>query len=432
MELLKIKISKKDYTWTIVVFIFLMENCFKLINTDTVNISGAFAYSDIWLGLFILYFGIKFVKFSKMKDGGLFFTFIVLIEVMCVVAAVQQKYYTSQPISLGIRPQRNFMIILLSYFVITKMSEKEEINWEKLFDYFVVWGTVSSILYIIQKLLYPSVQFLYALMNYRNGSLRIYGDSSLIDIAILIAAYRLFSSFRIKYMCTVLLGGVYLFWISQGRMEIISILIGIIIGFLLTRKFEKKKLVLGIILVLAIGMFFVSAYGRNLVESIMSAKELGETQGNTMAIRYMGREFYFEQLYSSIRSLLFGCGYPNSLYAPAMQRAGFNLKIGLSDNGIFGFLYVYGFLGVLLVISVVILATKKSIEIRKYKNDSVPLMYIVTMVIMSYNVIFWYWNADGTFILVLMLCYIEREYRKIIKKKKEMKKDDTFCKSMGK
>lgn len=159
MELLKIKISKKDYTWTIVVFIFLMENCFKLINTDTVNISGAFAYSDIWLGLFILYFGIKFVKFSKMKDGGLFFTFIVLIEVMCVVAAVQQKYYTSQPISLGIRPQRNFMIILLSYFVITKMSEKEEINWEKLFDYFVVWGTVSSILYIIQKLLYPRYSF---------------------------------------------------------------------------------------------------------------------------------------------------------------------------------------------------------------------------------------------------------------------------------
>lgn len=145
--------------------------------------------------------------------------------------------------------------------------------------------------------------------------------------------------------------------------------------------------------------------------AITSAKTLTTEQGNTMAIRYIGRERYFEQLFSSTRSLIFGCGYPNSLYAPATYRAGFNLNIGLNDNGIFCFFYAYGLLGVGAIIAIMLVAVKMSIKIYKSEKNSLPLMYLAMILLMAYNVIFWYWNADGTFILVLMLCYIEAKYR---------------------
>ena len=395
--------------------IFLMENCFRLINTNVINISGVFAYSDIWLGIFVLYFGLQFIKFIPTKSKCAYSVFIVLMEVSCLVAAIQQNYYTGQSVSLGIRPQRNFMLILLAYFVIRKMSDHRQINWNKLMDSLMLWGTLSAVLCIAQKLMYPSVQFLYALMNYRNGTLRIYVDSSLIDLAILLAAYKMFSTFRIKYLSTVLIGLTYLFWVSQGRMEIIAVLFGVTVGFLVTRKLDKNKFVLWGCAIVLVGAFFSSEYGVELLEAITSAKTLTVEQGNTMAIRYAGRELYFEQLFSSVRSLFFGCGYPNALYAPATNRAGFNHNIGLNDNGIYGFFYVHGILGLISVIAIVIIAIKMSVTIYKYDKDSLPLMYLAMILMMAYNIIFWYWNADGTFILVLMLCYIEMKYRKVVR-----------------
>jgi len=35
------------------------------------------------------------------------------------------------------------------------------------------------------------------------------------------------------------------------------------------------------------------------------------------------------------------------------------------------------------------------------------VMYIISLLIVAYNIILWYWNADGTFILVIMICALE-------------------------
>lgn len=118
MKSLKIRINKKDQPWFVILFIFLMENCFKPINTDSINISGSFAYSDIWLGLFILFFGLKYIKCLPMKSKYTYSALLILMELSYCIAAIQQNFYTGQSVSLGIRPQRNFMIILLLYFVI--------------------------------------------------------------------------------------------------------------------------------------------------------------------------------------------------------------------------------------------------------------------------------------------------------------------------
>lgn len=403
--------NRKDCTWILMLFIFLMQNCFNLVNVEAINVSGEFAYSDLWLAVFLLYFAGVTICYLPIKSKNTFGAIIVLLVVSCFIAATQQNYYTDQSFELGLRPQRRFIFILLAYFPVRKMSKRGNINWDKLLNYLMVWGAITAALYIIQKMLYPSVQFVYANMNYRNGSLRIYMDSTLIDLSVLIASYKFFKGLKIRHLFAAVIGLVYIAWVSQGRLEFISVVFGVGIGFLITRKLDRKKMLLWIALVVVLGVFLSSELGQYLVDSVISTQSNEE---NSMTIRLLGRKLYFEQLFSSVGSFLFGCGYPNSLYAAAMEKAGMNKGIYLVDNGIFGFWYVYGFLGVVLIVCLMGRALKMAWHLYQQKEDNVPIMYLGMICLMAYNIIFWYWNADGTFILVLMLCYIEQRYKQSI------------------
>ena len=50
---------------------------------------------------------------------------------------------------------------------------------------------------------------------------------------------------------------------------------------------------------------------------------------------------------------------------------------------------------------------KNSIKYARQSADMIPLMYIISLIIVAYNIILWYWNADGAFILVIMICALE-------------------------
>ena len=165
------------------------------------------------------------------------------------------------------------------------------------------------------------------------------------------------------------------------------------------------------------GIIFLSTpYADSLWNAVQTAGTASVEQGNTMAIRYVGRELYFNQLSQSVRTMLFGCGYPNELFSPAASKAGFYDHIYLNDNGIFGFAYIYGLIGVIAVILIVIKALK--IVLPEIKNNSINvivLMFIMMQIVSSYNVTFWYWKADGTFLLVIILCIAEQLRRMEVK-----------------
>lgn len=46
-------------------------------------------------------------------------------------------------------------------------------------------------------------------------------------------------------------------------------------------------------------------------------------------------------------------------------------------------------------------------DIELKNKYTYEVMYIISLLIVAYNIIFWYWNADGTFILVIMICALE-------------------------
>ena len=46
-------------------------------------------------------------------------------------------------------------------------------------------------------------------------------------------------------------------------------------------------------------------------------------------------------------------------------------------------------------------------DIELKNKYTYEVMYIISLLMVAYNIILWYWNADGTFILVIMICALE-------------------------
>lgn len=403
---MKLKI-RKDYTGVLLIFLFLMENCFYLINVSEINISGKFAYSDIWLILFTVVLGYAFFKYRKTKTT---YQYVYIILVLCLLtftSAIQQNRITGQSLMLGFRPQRVYFMLLLSYFPIRKLIERKKLNVERLISGIYKLGIVSALLYILQVLIYPNIRFIYATISNSNGGTRIYIDSTVIHIAGMIALYEYCKKYRARYLCAYIICLSYVVFVSRGRLELLAFLASSSIGVLVTRKITKKRFAIVLMGIVGVFIFLNTPYADTLFNAIKVAQTATTAQGNTMAIRYEGRALYMSQMASSWQSMLFGCGYPNRLYSVAAVRAGLDRNIGLNDNGIFGFAYIYGLIGVIAIVILFIKLGKNAWTYYKKSNNNVFLMYVIMQIFLAYNIIFWYWQADGTFIMVLMLAITE-------------------------
>lgn len=393
----------------IAMFIIAMQNCFFFINTNKINIAGKFAYSDIWLIIYIIFFGLMSIKYCFKGEKKYYFGGIVfLLAFLVFVSAYQQKKYTGQSLGLGIRPQRIYLFILLSYFPITQLFRRKKIDIDSLVQIIYFCGLISAVIFIIQKLLINNFQFLYFMISSRNGSARFYIDSSLIQLSTLIATYYFCTRKNRKYIVSLGILVFYQFWVTQGRLEIMSLLISITLGIALTGKLTKRKVILVFFTIIIIVFFSTTTYVDNLIEAIKMSSTASAAEGNTMAIRNTGRELYRKQLLENFNTLFLGCGYPNILYGEAREKAGLNENINLNDNGMYGFTYIFGLSGVIVISVLVYKFFKTAIYIYKKTGNTIPILYICMNVCLAYNIIFWYWNADGNFLLILMLCYVQQ------------------------
>ena len=414
---------KKNINYVFLIFVLLMDNCLYLVNTDLIHITGSFAYSDIWLIAFILYFFWQYIKNIKRPMNGKYKQkfLVCALCILVVISALQQTRLTGQSLNMGIRPQRNYLIILLAYFPIRKLMDLKKISIEHLFLGLMKLGTIAACFYITQKLLYPNIQFIYAGMAYRNGTLRMYIETSVIQFAGMMSIYYFCNSYKFKYLIYYLLNFIDIFWVGQGRLEIISFFVATIIGIFFTKKLNKKRILVIIFGILLVVIFLNSSFSDSLWKAILSADTASTEAGNTMKIRYLGRKRYFEQITASISTLLFGCGYPNALYAPAANKAGYNININLNDNGIWGFTYIYGIIGLVLMLILFIKMLYQAFCVYRETNNNFYIMYLSILGILAYNVIMWYWYAGGTFILIIFMCALEEQVANINKKKSVIK-----------
>ena len=128
-----------------------------------------------------------------------------------------------------------------------------------------------------------------------------------------------------------------------------------------------------------------------------------------MEIRDVAKELYFSRLLNSPENFLFGYGFLTSGYSDMVRFAGAQKAIYIVDNGIFGFIYSYGLLGVIFAATLFLKSIKLALKFFNNRGELLPFMFILLNIVLSYNIVFWWWKSEWVFCLIFCVCYLETE-----------------------
>lgn len=102
-------------------------------------------------------------------------------------------------------------------------------------------------------------------------------------------------------------------------------------------------------------------------------------------------------------------GYINILCLNAYYGAGIDKNYFLVDNGITAFVFIYGIVGLIWLLIWFLKILKDGFNIAKNKKEYTYLLYIVHIVVLLPNIIWWYWSTSGMIVLMLIFALIENE-----------------------
>ena len=397
---------KKNSTLHIGLILFLIvlsKNFFNLVP----NIA---LFSDFNLMIIMIIMTVVNLKYHNRSTKYQYRWYIILTLIFVLYSAINEKLLYGQSFLLGLLPQRQFFLCLMTYFPLRKYFQEQNISLKKLYVGIMNLGSISSLIYILQKIviLYGGPQFvnvMYSFGGYFSGY-RLYVGSSLIILATLISTAYFLETLKLKYLYHLILGWFTQIWITQGRIEMIVLLISTIVCIIVQGRLTRKKVIYWLLTILGLWMITLTPIFENIVGAILKVDGAGRGS-DSLTIRVIGRQLYWEQLNETTSKLLFGTGYPNHNYPLAFQRTGFSSNIFLTDNGFMTYIYIFGIVGSSIMGLLFLKYLKNSIKYARQSADMIPLMYIISLIIVAYNIILWYWNADGAFILVIMICALE-------------------------
>ncbi|MCR4944020.1 MAG: hypothetical protein K5986_06115 [Clostridium sp.] len=397
----------------LVLFVLLSENGMYLIDISKFNIAGALNYNDLWAYTLALY-EIYYIAKMKMKGKYTFLFEMLGIVASCIIASFQGAYNMGQSVGMGIRPQRFFIIGMMLYFLVRKELANRKMTAFNLLDMLITMGIFEGFLCTMQYFLSGKIEFLHASSNMRYGSIRLYFDSGLMMFTAIAGWCAYLRKGGKRYLVAVGFGLIYEFLISKGRLENLCVLCALFVAFFLLRKNAFKKSMVTISLVIAVVFLMNTSYSKVLINAVKSSmgSQVEDDSGDsedTMSIRKEGREHYANQSSKSLSNTILGCGYPNTLSERSCEYARTD-TYALVDNGIYAYKFIYGWVGVGVVVLVALRAIFESLVIYVKKGGLFPISYIVFLVPIAYNIIFWWWKPDSTLLLSIYLAIVDHYY----------------------
>lgn len=409
--------NNRKYFVIFSVFIILMEQFFYLLDTSTINVRGLINYDDIWMVIYLifilyLYISLKYYDHNhsalKVSKIGIY---ILLLIISILVSGITSMIFLNEGYVEGIRSQRWFFIILMSYFPLKKLFEQKRISSESMTTVIILLGVIESIIYLTQVVVdwMGGPIFLHTSYNYNYDSIRLYIDSCEIIVMTIFSAGRLMRKFSIKYIACIVLGLCYELFVSKGRLENLALMTALVICFLLSKKQYIKKTVfiicLSVCVILVVQRMSFAKWIIQTISDVINQQSIG-----TMSVRYAARKIYHSLMNKNPLSYIFGLGYPN-----VNSKSTHALMSGyiIEDNGFSAFFFVYGIMGSIVVFMLLASILKKTFILLRNDGDSSYLCFFVFMVIIAYNMIFWWWKADWTFIVVIMIIMVELRCKEI-------------------
>ena len=363
------------------------------------------------------------MKISKNK-------LVLVVMIVCIQSFL---YFADEAFEiLKLQPSDVGLLVFFSFALIKSLRTKKKIiNIECNLDLYIVLflaliltSSIQSNLVFGQSIIdgliqqrrliiAPSFMFLHVNTSTRYGGLRFYFMPTLLDFLFMVEADKLLDKKRshqkrLLSAVTCLLVIFETMVVQKFRLTSIALLICLALAMYIKRSGIDTKIVytfLGVVL-------FVLLLNTTMAQDLIYQIKSGFSDYGHFGVRLDGRKLYLSMI---AQHPILGAGYP--YIQKALEAAGYNKAIFLSDNGIFGYIYIYGTLGAMWVIMIWRKLIKMSVNIFKQTNETYFLFFYLFFIITSVNEIHWYWETGfGIFILSILLL---EEKNQLIKMEKE-------------
>ncbi|MFQ6882258.1 O-antigen ligase family protein [Clostridium sp.] len=401
----KSKIGIKKIPIEIMIFTLILiciEKVMYLVDDKIFKIAGILNLDDFSLllsiALFVVVF-LKYIKFPKSKYEQKFIIFFPII--LAIVSSYMGKKVYGQPFMFGFRPQRFFILTSLLYFPLKRMIECDSQNITRIKNLLISLGTIELILYIFQYLLINKVVFLSMRVSSRFGEVRLPFESLLLLLYPFIVLNELLNKRNVKRNSILLaLSFIYIVVVLKTRMVMFG-MVGVITFLILIYRSGASKKIYIIFLLLIVGIIGVNtSIGQSYIQSISS--ENRSIDPNTL-IRKEAQEFYITE---TAKSPITGRGYVNILYNDAVIISKYNKGYYFNDNGIIGFYYLYGLIGIGWLLIMFFKLSKLSWRAYKNKSEYWYLGYSIYLVVTSFTLLNCYIQS-GAFYIIIILAFLE-------------------------
>lgn len=399
------KILFKKYPFLIFLLLALDCNLFYLIDTKSFFIFGL-AFQDIFMLLKIIIFLFFIMKTIHLKIDRYYICLMIIPFILMIFSSFSGFLSYGQSFFEGAIAQRYWFSSLLMFFPFIYCFRLKKISLNDFIQVLFIFCIIYICICILQYFLTNTIQFTYSMNSgaTRYNEPRYYFEYGLVVFVALISMDFFVRKSKLKYLIIPILVGYFSIVICKARMLTIAFLISLLfIVFFSKIIYKRKRIYIGIGLIFTF-IFLLSDFGTDIINNILVGSE---STTYTLGIREIGRNYYFSLLTKSLRDFVFGFGVPNIHNKVAQQISGNLDKIYTVDNGIFGVMFQYGFIGILLWLLIIILNIRMSYKIYKNYNISFYLAFIVFDIIGFITLEPMFWRAYLTFPIFLAMVYYQ-------------------------
>lgn len=348
----------------------------------------------------------------KLPNPKFEFKWIMLsVALIVLFSSYQSHALFGQALLSGILVQRTFFVWALMYFPLKKAFYYNWFDEKDIKNLIRAIGIIELILFISQYFLYDKIQFLSVNTGNRYGDLRFYFQPIFIDLLFCFEVDNIINNSNKKEKInSIVLIALCLFEVmivQKFRMTTMGLIICMIFALLIAKGNLKKRLFYFVLIIIA-GILILNT---TMAQDILFTIFKDNSSTSTLSIREEGRDLYLNML--SNHPIL-GGGFPHESCYAAKRAAGIFKEIYLVDNGIFGFAYIYGGIGLIWVIALWAKLIKNGFKIFKNDGNLFFLVFPFFFVITCINEVHWYWN-NGFMILVLFIVMQSNKLKNQIK-----------------
>lgn len=393
------KIKRLDLMELLFVLLILGgEHFFYIKSFPITDLDFTVVIAIVMFFLYLFYYKGRVLKNSDNGTKIVLFTFAL----MAVTSAIRAQQSYGQSIILGLRPQR-YYLILLAYFPIKNVILKRENGLQFVIHTIVGVGVVAAIIYSVQYLVFPYINFLTVGYDYRFGQVRLRFNEVWTLFSMFYVYYKLIKQPRWKWGILFAIHIFYYVEIIKGRYGII--VLTLVLAFL-TILVNRKKWKAAISITAAVVILLYAPIP--IVDQYFEGFRAGmDSYQSGTDVRYKGQKFYMESISEDIVSLIFGKGYVNTQSSSAVQISRAK-DFYIVDNGYFGLAYFYGLFGVVGTMFTYLYIAIKAYKLQKgCKNGidgglGVGVYLMIASVLVPY-VIYYYVHC----LLVVILALLE-------------------------